>query len=53
MVKYTSVVKGEVKTVELDKEHFIHLMECLNRRAKKIKLEKKKNEMFKKWNGGV
>lgn len=52
MVKYTSVVKGEIVTKEMNKEQFMNLMNVLKKRARANVLNRKKTEMFKKWNGG-
>lgn len=49
MVKYTTVVNGEITTLELTKENFRELMEVLKRRARRNKLERRKKEIMKKW----
>lgn len=53
MVKFTTVVKGKIVTKEMNREQFDNLMAILKKRANRTKLEKKKAEMMKKWNGGV
>lgn len=53
MVKFTTVVNGKIVSKEMNKEQFGNLMAILKKRANKNKLEKKKAEMMKKWNGGV
>lgn len=53
MVKYTTVVNGKIVSKEMNREQFGNLMAILKKRANKNKLEKKKMEMMKKWNGGV
>jgi hypothetical protein len=53
MVKFTTVVNGKIVSKGMNREQFGNLMAILKKRAKKNKLEKKKAEMMKKWNGGV
>ena len=38
---------------EMNREQFGNLMAILKKRANRNKLEKKKMEMMKRWNGGV
>jgi hypothetical protein len=53
MVKFTTVVNGKIVSKEMNREQFGNLMAILKKRANRNKLEKKKMEMMKRWNGGV